>query len=358
MSIIERYEQAVLQHHIEDDPTQRQVAAELQKLADSLSKKRSWFSKLRKEPIDGLYLYGPVGVGKTFLMDLFYQSLDYQYKSRFHFHQFMQQIDMELRRLQGEKNPLQKIAADFAKSTKLLCFDEFLVQDVAHAMILAELLQSLLVRGVVFVMTSNTQPDNLYLHGVQRKRFLPAIALIKQHCNVLHLQLQKDYRMGKTPVLEAYLYPLNAKTQGKMEQQFHSLAPEAKEKGILKIQKRDIPYLFCSAKAVWFAFDVICNLPRSQLDYLEIADRFDTVFISNVPKLTEKDTAAVILLIHLIDVLYDKGTQLILSAEVSLDELYQKGEMKKSFKRTLSRLHEMQSQDYLKRYPKRDDNRL
>ncbi|KTD26100.1 cell division protein ZapE [Legionella israelensis] len=354
MSILTDYEQAVLKHEIKDDFLQREVIVEFERLACELSVSgRSWLARIRGQRIKGIYLYGPVGVGKTFLMDLFYKSLNYRYKARFHFHHFMQQVDAKLRQLQGEKNPLQKMATEFAKSVKLLCFDEFMVHDVAHAMILTDLLQALVSRGVVLVITSNTRPEDLYLNGVQRARFLPAIALIKQHCQILYLNEKKDYRLGRETLFEAYLYPAGPKTDQKMNQQFMSIASYVEEKSNITIQNRCIPYIKCSANAIWFDFSVICNSPRSQLDYLEIADRFETVFVSNLPILTEKDTLAVILLIHFVDVMYDRGIRLILSAAVPLEQLYREGEMKAEFKRTLSRLHEMQSADYLKHPPRR-----
>ncbi len=355
MSILTAYEQAIQKGDIEDNPEQRCVLQHLQRLASELGKSKSWLSRIRKTQLKGIYLYGPVGIGKTYLIDLFYQSLNYRYKARYHFHHFMQQVDAQLRRLQGEKNPLQKIAANFAKSTRLLCFDEFMVHDVAHAMILADLLKALMANGVVLVMTSNIAPDNLYLNGVQRARFLPVIDLIKKNCDVLHMENKKDYRLGREPQFEAWLYPLNSATEQKLARQFEALAENVKEQGTLKVQHRTIPYVKCSDKAVWFDFSVICNLPRSQLDYLEIASRFDAVFIAGVPRLGENDTVAVILLVQLIDVLYDRGIRLLVSAEVPVENLYLKGEMSKEFKRAQSRLQEMQSADYLHRHPRRGE---
>lgn len=354
MSILSLYHQAIEEGDIEKNPEQLIVVEQLQAIADKLEKnKTSWIARIRGHQLRGLYLYGSVGVGKTYLMDLFYQSLNYRFKARYHFHHFMQQVDAQLRRLQGEKNPLQIIARNLAKQTKLLCFDEFMVHDVAHAMILADLLKALMAQGVVFIITSNIRPDDLYLNGVQRARFLPAIALIKEHCTVFQLQLQRDYRLGREPLLEAYLYPLNAKVQTRLKEQFEMLAPQASQQGFISVQNRDIPYLQCSERAVWFDFTSICNLPRSQLDYLEIADRFDTVFISDIPVLTEKNTIYAILLIHLVDVFYDRGVRLVVSAAAAVDQLYLKGEMLKEFQRTLSRLKEMQSVDYLQRHPRR-----
>lgn len=351
--LIECYNAAIERGDINDDPLQRVVLTQLQQLADDLEQAhKSWFS-WRKKSVKGAYIYGPVGVGKTYLVDMFYDCLIEKKKARFHFHHFMQQIDAQLRRLQGHKDPLRVIAKEVAKTTRLLCFDEFLVDDVAYAMILAELLQVLVKEGVVLVISSNTKPDNLYANGVHRQRFLPAIALINRECVVLHLNEQRDYRMGREPLLDAYLYPLTEITAQKMEEQFALLVPQPEVNQEIMIQGRGIPYLKSGSKSIWFAFEVLCNFPRSQLDYLELADRFAHIFISGVPSLTVNHTAQAIMFINFIDVMYDRGIKVIISAAVPMNELYLSGEMFESFKRTLSRLNEMQSVDYLGRHPRR-----
>ncbi|RUR12993.1 cell division protein ZapE [Legionella sp. km772] len=351
--LIDHYNAAIDRGEINDDPMQRVVLNQLQQLVTDLEQtKSSWFS-WGKKSVKGAYIYGPVGVGKTYLVDLFYDSLVEKKKARFHFHHFMQQIDAQLRRLQGQKDPLRLIAKEIAKTTRLLCFDEFLVDDVAYAMILAELLQALVREGVILVISSNTKPDDLYAKGVQRQRFLPAIALINKECVVMHLNEQRDYRLGREPLLNAYLYPLNQATQQKMEEQFALLVPQAEVNQLISIQSRAVPALKCGPKSIWFAFEVLCNFPRSQLDYLELADRFEHIFISGVPSLTVNHTAQAIMFINFIDVMYDRGIKVIISAAVPMDELYLSGEMFESFKRTLSRLNEMQSVDYLNRHPRR-----
>jgi cell division protein ZapE len=224
---------------------------------------------------------------------------------------------------------------------------------VAYAMILAELLQSLIREGVALVISSNTKPDDLYAKGVHRERFLPAIALIKQECVVMHLNEPRDYRLGRQPLLDAYLYPLNEQTEEKMQEQFTQLVPVIEMNSQITIQSRIIPCLKLGLRSIWFEFSVLCNFPRSQLDYLEIADRFEHVFVSGVPSLTVNHTAQTIMFIHFIDVMYDRGIKVIISAEVPMDELYLSGEMLDAFKRTLSRLNEMQSVDYLNRHPRR-----
>jgi cell division protein ZapE len=354
MTLIDHYNAAVERADIDDDAAQRDVVMHLQRVEDALvASKHSWFQWRRAKDAQGLYLYGPVGVGKTYLIDMFYQNVAEPRKSRFHFHHFMQQVDAQLRRLQGEKNPLKRIASNLAKTTRLLCFDEFLVHDVADAMILSELLQAILAHGVVLVASSNTAPDDLYKEGIQRNRFLPAISLIKQHCEVLSLVEKRDYRLGREPLAQAYLFPLNKTTQQALASQFAAIATRVMDNVDITVQKRLIPCVKRGERAVWFNFDVICNMPRSQLDYLEIADRFDTVFVSDIPVLTSNDTVRAILLIHFVDVMYDRGIGLVISAEVALEQLYVSGAMLKEFKRTLSRLEEMQSADYQRRHQRR-----
>ena len=355
MTLIDNYNAAVSHGTINDDGLQREVLASLQRVADETSSSvRHWFNWGRQKPVKGLYLHGPVGVGKTYLVDLFYDCVPEKHKARFHFHHFMQQIDAQLRRLQGHKDPVKRIAADLAKSTRLLCLDEFLVHDVADAMILSKLLQALFEQGIVLVATGNTPPDDLYRDGVHRERFLPAIALIKEHCQVFFLTQDRDYRLGRKPLMQAYLYPLDDAAQLSLTQQFDAIAINPVDHIELTVQQRLIPCVKCSDHAVWFRFDVICDVPRSQLDYLEIADRFDTVFVSDIPVLAPDDTVRAIMLIHFIDVMYDRGIHLVVSAAVIASQLYLNGAMIKSFQRTLSRLEEMQSIDYLSRHEHRN----
>lgn len=356
MSLVEQYNLAIAKGEIKDDILQRQILVHLQQLADALvPTKHFWFKRNDKRTVQGIYLYGPVGGGKTYLMDLFYQHVGESNKLRLHFHQFMQQIDLQLRHLQGQKNPLQRIAGDLVKKARLLFLDEFLVYDIADAMILAELLQIFFALGGILVATSNTRPDDLYRDGLQRIRFLPAIELIKTHCQVLALADQRDYRLGRMPQLQAYLFPLNATTARHLTEQFEVIAGDScvESNGDLTVQNRLIPFIKQCAHAAWFTFAVICNLPRSQLDYLELAGRFDTLFVSEIPYLAQGESTGALLLTYLIDVLYDQGVRLIISAAVPLEQLYPQEGAQQSFQRTLSRLKEMQSMDYLNRHPRR-----
>lgn len=348
MSLDKLYLDALQRGEIQDSLAQRQMLPHLQRIVDALSgQRKTWLRRGQKQSCKGIYLYGPVGVGKTYLVDLLYQALPIPYKKRVHFHQFMQQIDSSLRRLQGKKDPLRYIAADMAKSTRLLCLDEFMVHDIADAMILATLLDNLFAHDIVLLTTSNTKPDELYLNGLQRVRFLPAIELIKTHCDVLCLTDSRDYRRDREQDLETYFYPLNEATDAAIGKLFHKVAQEYQEGVALTIQGRSIRSVRLGREAVWFRFAELCTVPRSQLDYLEIAERFKTVFLSDIPVLEPDDMAKVILFMHFIDVMYDKGVKVIFSAAAPAEGLYPQGRLHKPFQRTISRLHEMQSQDYL-----------
>lgn len=349
MSLIEIYQQLVLDHKIDADPSQERILPELNDILFKLNTQAKTFLFKKKQAIAGIYLYGTVGSGKTFLMDLFYEAAAIQEKARYHYHHFMQYVDSELRRLQGQKNPLDIIAANLAKTTQLLCLDEFMVHHIAEAMILGELLKALFERNTVLVITSNAHPDDLYPDGLQRTRFLPAIALLKSRLTVLSLSAARDFRFGHDTQFAAYLYPLSETNYIKMTEHFRRMEPNALSEGVITVQKRLIPYVKCGQEAIWFDFQVICNIPRSQLDYLELADKFQTLFISHVPKISEQSITPGLLFIQLVDVLYDRGIRLILCGAVPLDELYTAGEMLTAFQRTRSRLEEMQSMYYLKR---------
>ena len=346
------YETAVAAGEMIDSANQRRVLSKLQSITDAIDaspEKKHWWSRTKKS--QGLYLHGPVGAGKTYLMNLFYEHLPEAHKERFHFHHLMQHVDKALRAHQGRANPLKQIAKKIARDAHVLCLDEFLVEDVADASILAALLDALFAENIILVATANTEPDDLYLDGLHRERFLPAIALLKRHCDVMCLDDKRDYRVGREVLPEAYFFPVNAVHEAQMLSQFMMFASGAtlQEAGEVMIQQRNIPYIREAGRAVWFEFNVICNLPRSQLDYLEISTQFDTIFVSHVPAIGDNDPARIVLFIRFVDVMYDAGIRLILLAEVPLEMIYVKGPMASMFERTLSRLREMQSADYLKR---------
>lgn len=346
--LIEKYQYAVDEQEIVFDAAQYEVLLQLQRLNDHLIQaKPPWWKIWQSRPvIEGLYIYGPVGTGKTFLVDLFFQNLPQQYAKRFHFIHFMQLIDQELRKRQGEPDPLRQIIKDFANQTQVLCFDEFEVNDVAHAMILAELLDAFFANHLILIATSNTPPDELYQKGVQRQRFLPAIEAIKQHCQINSLVAKRDYRIGRAIQIETYLYPLTQAHNLVLEKQFQLIARNSLPMTTLVIQNREIQCIKSAANLIWFDFNQICQIPRSQLDYLELSQRYPNFIISHVKQMGPDDTRQAILWIQLIDVLYDQNRRIIISAEVPIDDLYLGGEMAHDFKRTISRLHEMQSMTY------------
>jgi cell division protein ZapE len=308
------------------------------------------FAKPKRELIPGLYFWGGVGRGKTFLMDLFFDSLPFEQKSRMHFHRFMRHVHHALTDLQGEADPLRKIALDFADKNRVLCFDEFFVSDITDAMILAGLLEVLFENGVTLVATSNVEPVNLYENGLQRSKFLPAIALIEKNTQILNVDSGTDYRLRVLESAEIYHYPLDRQADEVLLQSFNSLSPDAgKADIVLDIEGREIKTRFCGDGVVWFDFPEICEGPRSQNDYIEIAMLYQTVLVSNLPRFTEQSENAARRFISLVDEFYDHSVKLIISAESPILDIYQGERLKFEFQRTESRLQEMQSNEYLGR---------
>lgn len=343
MNLMEAYQRRVASDHFELSSQQMDVLTTFEQISKALPQTASRALFRRKKNVMGLYLYGAVGSGKTFLMDLFFEHAPVANKLRFHFHHWMQTIDTALRHLQGTPDPLHKIADDLAEQACLICIDEFMVHDPAQAMLLVELLDLLFQRGIVLVATSNLKPDDLYLDGFQRERFLKAIDLIKMHCYSRVLDTGRDYRLNRNTHVATFLVPDNPENQDILKAQFQKIAPDAAHQGVLTIQNRLIPFIQCGETAVWFDFQVLCHMPRSQLDYLEIAERFDTVFLSAVPVLSEKDIIPAILLMHLVDVLYDRRIRLVMIAAAPVEALLQACEQELPCQRTISRLIEMQS---------------
>lgn len=349
---LEAYQQALSKGEYQADPAQYEVVQHLQKIyVDFINsqKSRSRFWQMHnRRPIKGLYLWGSVGSGKTWLMDLFFNALPTDKKLRIHFHHFMQEIHQALKELQGTIDPLKKLATQIAKKNLILCFDEFFVNDITDAMLLGNLFASLFAKGVILITTANMPPDQLYYNGLQRNRFLPAIELIKQHTNTIEIHSQMDYRLRTLTQAGIYHYPLNSDTAQKMQQLFIDLNHnEGEAQKTLVINDRPIKTILCSNTTVWFDFQEICHIPRSQLDYLEIAKRYPNVFISNMPLIAATDDNAISYFIKLIDIFYDQRVKLILSAAGPIDQLYPTGPLSFAFQRTQSRLIEMQSQQYL-----------
>lgn len=345
----------VLSEGFDADPHQQQVIQYLQRLADRLSYQYSpwrqrWHNLKRivflrtTQPARGLYLWGSVGIGKTYLMDLFFSSLPMKHKLRLHFHRFMAVVHQQLTNLAGKKDPLQHVASHFAQRARIICFDEFYVDNIADAMLLGRLLQALFDRGVCMVMTSNQAPEALYPNGLQRQGFIPTIALLKRHMQVEHMLSSHDYRVASAGLPRNYAIELDRQSDDEMMRIFNQVAQgKGMAKATLIIAQRPIEAIYLAAQVVWFDFNQICHVPRSQNDYLAIAKRFNTVLISHVPQIGSNENNKISYLINLVDIFYDEGVELILSSKVELAKIYTTGSKLSEFQRTLSRLTEMQS---------------
>lgn len=319
-------------------------------LVDFKAKRNHFLGRSLRSPEvpKGLYFWGGVGRGKSFLMDVFYDCVPYRRKRRLHFHNFMAEVHHEMKLLAGERDPLVALADKIAKSTRLLCFDEFHVSDIADAMILGRLLEAMFARGVVLMITSNYPPDGLYPDGLQRQKFLPTIALLKRELRVLNVDGGSDYRLREMEHESLFMVPASVESDARMEAMFNRLSPlDAQDATQIEIMGRMIPVKKFSHGVVWFEFGDICGGPRAQTDYLEIAHQFHTVFISHIPKMDAADAPAVQRFIWLVDVLYDNRVKLIVSAAALPHEICLDAGKNVEFARTLSRLIEMQTQDYL-----------
>jgi len=301
----------------------------------------------------GVYLWGGVGRGKSFLMDAFFAAVPVLRKTRLHFHEFMRSVHRELDEVKGTPDPLDEVARRIAKRHRLICFDEFHVSDIADAMILHRLLSKLFELNIGLVMTSNYAPDDLYPDGLHRDRVLPAIALLKERLDVVHVEAGIDYRLRAMENIEAYLNPWGADAETKMAAAFDRLAEVDDEDPLLEIEARRIRARRRAGGVVWFDFAVLCGGPRSHTDYLEIAARFHTVLLSNVPRMSAGQASEARRFTWLVDVLYDHRIKFLVSAEAAAAELYTAGVLSNEFARTASRLIEMQSREYLES-PKRD----
>ncbi len=357
---LERYRRDLETEGFVRDPAQENAVRQLQHLYEELVERdgrRGLLGRLLprrtpREPLTGLYFWGGVGRGKTYLMDNFYESLPFRDKMRAHFHRFMRRVHQELKALKGEKNPLEKVADRIAGEARVLCFDEFFVSDIADAMILGTLLDHLFSRGVTLVATSNIVPDELYRGGLQRQRFLPAIDLLNRHCRVINVDGGVDYRLRALEKAEIYHAPLDEAAEKALKSAFEDLVPAAEEvrrDGAVEVEGRDIPTRWIGEDVVWFDFPALCDGPRSQNDYIEIAREFHAVLVSNVPVMTGAMEDQARRFINMVDEFYDRGVKLILSAEAPLESLYSGSRLAFEFERTRSRLLEMQSHQYLAR---------
>jgi cell division protein ZapE len=333
------------------DPSQWRAVERLQRLYEEWSAYKARRSNslkrlLVKPPLPkGVYLWGSVGRGKSFLMDAFYLCVPLVRKRRVHFHHFMREIHRELGQLSGTEDPIAAAAERTARRYRLICFDEFHVSDIADAMILGRFLEQAMERGVQFVMTSNYPPDGLYPDGLQRERFLPAIALLKDRLDVVEVDNGTDYRRLKMEKLK--VYHLGAAAQAELERIFGELKDVEEEKHPLDVEGRKIAYRKRAGGLVWFDFQALCEGARSYTDYVDLAKRFHTVILSGVPRMSRKHADAARRFTWLVDVFYDDKVKLVVGAEAQPEALFTEGEHSAEFQRTVSRLHEMQSVAYL-----------
>lgn len=357
----QRYQADLQREDFSQDPAQEHAVLQLQGLYERLLARRrerhgGLLGRLQRlrgqqlEPVTGLYLWGGVGRGKTYLVDTFYDCLPFQQKMRVHFHRFMRRVHEDLKALEGQKNPLEKVADKLAAEATVLCFDEFYVSDIADAMILGGLMEALFARGVCLVATSNIEPSRLYENGLQRQRFLPAIALVEKYTRVINVDAGVDYRLRTLQQAELYHYPLDAAADASLRDSFVKLAPHP---GIhwerMELNGR---YITCRRRADdvgWFDFAELCDGPRSQNDYIELSRLFHAVLVSGVPVFGPDTDDQARRFINLVDEFYDRNVKLVLTAAGPLPTLYGGGRLAFEFQRTISRLQEMQSYEYLAR---------
>lgn len=347
LSPMQIYKQQLAEEKITPDADQRTAMEHLNRIYMELTvteqARKHWFFKSQKlKPVKGLYMYGGVGRGKTMMMDIFFESLPTHKKMRLHFYRFMAMVHKELKSLKGEANPLPIVAKNLAKKTKIICFDEFIVEDIADAMILGLLFKALFNEGICLVATSNIEPDHLYEGGLQRDRFSPAIEVLKKNVEVLNVDSGNDYRIDEVITCARYFTPLEGERDF-MQAQFDHLTDDAgKLCPKFELQNRQVQTLGRTHDVVWFDFDELCSSPRGAADYIQLADEYRIVLLSNVPQMYESLNSAARRFVSLIDELYDNDIILILSAQVPIAELYTGKQLTGVFERTKSRLVEMQ----------------
>lgn len=353
MSVRSIYEAALKERDYTSDPAQERAVEALERCANEWATyKQRRSNSLKKLFINpeiprGVYMHGGVGRGKSFLMECFFEAVPLRRKTRLHFHEFMREVHRELRELQGTVNPLDELGARIAKRYKLICFDEFHVADVTDAMILYRLLDALFKAGVGFVTTSNFHPDALYPDGLHRDRILPAIELLKDRLEVISVDNGTDYRQRTLTHIQLYHCPLGPESDAAMESTFAQLAEVGDQDPVMHIEARQIHALRRAGGVIWFDFRTLCGGPRSQNDYLEIATQFHTLMLSNVPQMSVRQASEARRFTWLVDVLYDRRVKFVMSAAVPPEQLYLEGPMSHEFPRTVSRLGEMQSAEFL-----------
>jgi cell division protein ZapE len=353
MGVRQLYEATLAERGYKSDTAQQAAVASLERcenewIAYKARRSNAVTKLLVRPPIPrGVYMWGGVGRGKSFLMDCFFQSVPLLRKTRLHFHEFMREVHRELQELKGTVNPLDELGKRIARRFRLICFDEFHVADVTDAMILHRLLQALFANRVSIVTTSNFHPDGLYPNGLHRDRILPAIELLKAKMEVLNVDAGTDYRQIALGHLRMYHTPLGAEADEAFRRAFDELAEARDEDPLLHIEHREIKSIRRAGGVVWFDFKTLCGGPRSQNDYLELAARFHTVMLSGVPQMSPRLASEARRFTWLVDVLYDRRVKLVVSAEVPAEQLYTEGPLAHEFPRTVSRLAEMQSPQFL-----------
>ena len=353
MGVRQMYEATLAERGYHSDVAQLRALAALERCEEEWiaykSRRSNAVTKLLvRPPIPrGVYMWGGVGRGKSFLMDCFFQSVPLTRKTRLHFHEFMREVHRELQELKGTVNPLEELGKRMARRFRLICFDEFHVADVTDAMILHRLLEALYANRVSVVTTSNFHPDGLYPNGLHRERILPAIELLKRHLEVVNVDAGTDYRQLTLERVRTYHCPLGEAADAAFRQAFDELAEARDEDRVLRIEHREIKSIRRAGGVVWFDFRTLCGGPRSQNDYLELASRFHTLLLSGVPQMSPRLASEARRFTWLVDVLYDRRVKLIVSAEVPPEQLYTEGPLAHEFPRTVSRLAEMQSAQFL-----------
>lgn len=356
LDVVSLYQQSLAKRGFVSDAAQWRAVERLQRLYDEWTaykaRRDSALKRMLVKPAlpRGVFLWGGVGRGKSFLMDSFYLCVPLVRKRRVHFHHFMREIHRELHEAKGMPDPIAVVAARTAKRYRLICFDEFHVSDIADAMILGRFLDQVMERGVVFCMTSNYAPDQLYPHGLQRERFLPTIELIKSRMDVLEVDAGNDYRRRALEQVRVYHTPLGPAAEAALEAVFASLRDVEEETHPLDVEGRQIRYRKRAGGVVWFEFDVLCGGARSYTDYVDLTKRFHTVILSGIPRISAQNADSARRFTWLVDVFYDERIKLICSAETVPEALYADGAKGETasveFSRTVSRLTEMQSIDY------------
>jgi cell division protein ZapE len=353
MNVQQYYQHALKERGFKSDPAQQRAVDRLQHAFDEWvaykAKRSSSFKRLINRPDvpRGVYMWGGVGRGKSFLMDSFYSVVPVVRKTRLHFHEFMRDVHRQLDELRGVADPLVEVAHRIARKYRLICFDEFHVSDVADAMIMYNLLSNLFANGVSFVMTSNYEPGTLYPDGLHRDRMLPTIALLEDRLDVINVDAGVDYRHRTLEQVQAYYMPLDAASDRALREAYAKIADTADEDPRVHIENREIRALRRAGGVIWFDFATLCGGPRSQNDYLELAERFHTVILSGVPAMSAAQSSEARRFTWLVDVFYDHKVKLLMSAEAAPDQLYTTGMLANEFHRTVSRIIEMQSREYM-----------